>query len=322
MAGNPQGGDIVRLEYYFDADPGFGQGVEVSVAAAPELDQVTFPVDINSLSDGLHQLHLRSKDIHGRWSSSTPFIFVKNPLPTQSNDLPALTDIEYFFDNDPGFGNGTAVVFTPGMSVENLNVPLDISGLTDGLHQLTIRAGAADGAWSWSNSYFFLKGSLPAFPSPIVPDLVRLEYFFDADPGFGQGVSQVVSGTNLSGLLLPLDIGALQQGLHTVNVRLQDADGNWSHAAPKVFFRGTLPYQSPDPGARIVALEYFFNRDTTAGAGVLVPCRSRRTSRISSLKLAAIICCRAPTRSIFARKTRRDGGLLPWASRILIHTTT
>jgi hypothetical protein len=47
---------------------------------------------------------------------------------------------EYFFDTDPGFGNGTPITLTPGVDISNLTVPVSTGSLTAGQHYFYIRS--------------------------------------------------------------------------------------------------------------------------------------------------------------------------------------
>jgi len=55
--------------------------------------------------------------------------------------------IEYFFDTDPGFGNGIPLTFTPD-SMVSVNFTADITGLSHGMHMLCLRAGNENNLWS------------------------------------------------------------------------------------------------------------------------------------------------------------------------------
>jgi hypothetical protein len=58
-----------------------------------------------------------------------------------------LSSGEYFFDADPGHGNGTLFSFTAADDID-ITVDVSTSGLTVGTHRLGIRVMRADGTWS------------------------------------------------------------------------------------------------------------------------------------------------------------------------------
>ncbi|MBK9276054.1 MAG: T9SS type A sorting domain-containing protein [Flavobacteriales bacterium] len=72
------GGEIERVEVFLDADPGFGNGVPVSVTPAPEIGNLLFDVITDTLSAGAHTLFVRSRSSTGAWSltSALPFLLV------------------------------------------------------------------------------------------------------------------------------------------------------------------------------------------------------------------------------------------------------
>ncbi|MBK8685500.1 MAG: hypothetical protein IPN26_11150 [Bacteroidetes bacterium] len=77
-----------------------------------------------------------------------------------------IVKIEYFFDNDPGFGNGTSAPITPGSNIANLNINADVSALPSGIHQLYVRCQDANGQWSITNRSFSTKPKT-AFRAPF-----------------------------------------------------------------------------------------------------------------------------------------------------------
>src|SRR5437867_1264221 len=93
---------LTSAEYFFDSDPGVGNGTSLSVSAG---DSILFAGNISTsgLSDGFHFLYLRAKDDNGVWSISERRSFYISSLAP----VATLGAAEYFFDSDPGVGNGT-----------------------------------------------------------------------------------------------------------------------------------------------------------------------------------------------------------------------
>ena len=76
------------------------------------------------------------------------FLFIMPLLPAQE-----VSRAEYFFDSDPGFGNGTKTAFTPADSItltQNIIVPGNLAG---GLHNLYVRVQDQEGTWSMPEIY-------------------------------------------------------------------------------------------------------------------------------------------------------------------------
>ena len=114
-----------KAEYFFDADPGVGNGTPTAITPASVQD-VNFAISISSLTLGFHSLTFRFRDNANAWSHATSRLLYITPLA----ELPSvnLTKAEYFFDTDPGSGNGTPLPITPGSSLNN-NVVIDVSAL-------------------------------------------------------------------------------------------------------------------------------------------------------------------------------------------------
>jgi hypothetical protein len=104
-----------------------------------------------------------------------------------------INKMEYFIDTDPGVGNGINVALTAGIDITNLNIPVNLSTVTEGFHKLYVRSRDANGLWSETAIYSFYKAALPA--AQTVPALVEIEYFVNTDPGVGNATKRTVSST-------------------------------------------------------------------------------------------------------------------------------
>ena len=101
--------NITAMEYYIDTDPGVGNGVSVTISAGTPQD-VNFSISTAALSDGFHVLVVRTQDASGDWGISQSQAFYVSASNTTSTAN--LDQLEYFFDTDPGYGNGTSVTLT------------------------------------------------------------------------------------------------------------------------------------------------------------------------------------------------------------------
>ena len=59
--------DISSLEYFFDTDPGLGNGTIIDVADVASLDE-NFSIPTTSLPIGTHRMFLRVKNSDNTWS--------------------------------------------------------------------------------------------------------------------------------------------------------------------------------------------------------------------------------------------------------------
>lgn len=254
---------IHSIEYFFDADPGFGNGSVVTVApAAPVVNALSFSPDISSLSRGLHVLYVRSVDSLYRTSQTVPRLFFKETV-VASSPVP-ITNAEYFFDTDPGFGNATAAAVTPGGTVSFV-ISGNISSLSTGLHMLYVRVKDALGNWSHSAQSVLYREAVVNTPTQ---NITAAEYFFDTDPGFGNGSAAPVTPGQMVSFNISGNIASLSNGLHYLNVRTKDAAGKWSLTTSQLFYKEPA-VNFPVPN--VVAAEFFFDTDPGFGNGTATP---------------------------------------------------
>ena len=242
--------DISKIEYFIDADPGHGAGVDVPISAAMSLDFLE-NIPTASLSEGFHLLTIRAQDENGQWSLSESKVFFVNQSSTLlQNDI---SKIEYFIDADPGHGAGVDVPISAAISLDILeNVPT--ASLSEGFHLLTIRAQDENGQWSLSESkVFFVNQSVTIEQNEIS----KIEYFIDTDPGHGAGVDVPVTAAMSLDFLENVSTASLNEGFHLLTIRAQDSNGQWSLSENKSFF--------VDRARQIIAYEYALDTDPGAG---------------------------------------------------------
>ncbi|HNH32661.1 MAG TPA: tandem-95 repeat protein [bacterium] len=256
--------DVHSVEYFIDTDPGFGLGTSVAPSAATSGSDKTFVFSVSTtgLPSGFHTLYVRSRDNNGGWSQATAKAFYV--MPGESGSFAtAVQRVEYFIDTDPGFGNGIAMG-SPSSGDATVTGMIDISALPGGFHTLYVRARDGFHKWSVLNSRTFYKSVV--YTPPTDPQVTYIEYFVDKDPGYGNGTS--VPGFTASSDITHnflVDIGALSGGFHTLYIRTKDANGNWSIASTKAFYKPHNYVAPSDP--QITAMEYFIDTDPGFGAG-------------------------------------------------------
>jgi PKD repeat protein len=185
-----------------------------------------------------------------------------------------VTEAEYFFDIDPGVSNGVPVVITsPGDTVSQ-QLSINTTGLNVGPHIFCLRTKNSDGNWSHLVSRTFYVNS-PAIP---LQPILSAEYFFDADPGIGNGISVVINspGDTVSQPLSVNTVG-LSVGPHLFCLRSKDTDGKWSQQVSRTFYINA-PITPLQP---IMAAEYFFDTDPGLGNGTSLTISQGDTSTTS-----------------------------------------
>jgi hypothetical protein len=116
---------LLKAEYFFDTDPGVNNGTAITLAANTGTLTFTNSIPTTSLSQGFHQLGLRVKETGGRWSIFESRGFY---ITASTADAANITKAEYFFDADPGNGNGINIPVTAGATT-NFTVSLPTTSL-------------------------------------------------------------------------------------------------------------------------------------------------------------------------------------------------
>ena len=172
--------DIVEAEYFLNADPGQGNGTAISIVGdGTTLDVEVDPDLIAALPFGFHVLAVRVRNDLGEWSNSEIRAFNKpdpnvTPMVFPNSTIAAA---EYFINEDPGQGSGTAISLTGNGTRLDVEVdPALIAALENGNHTLGVRFQNALGLWSNTEYRQFLKGSAQVADPTIDPLVASLEY--------------------------------------------------------------------------------------------------------------------------------------------------
>lgn len=245
---------INRIEYFFNNDPGAGNGITVNHTAATDITDLIFSADISSLPAGQNHLYIRSRNANGQWSLTANSLVYK--IVPVSSAIAAINYIEHFTDTDPGFGNAIPVVFNPADSVTNFSFPVDMSGISPGIHFLYVRSRDLTGKWSQTATSLLYK-PLPVLNLPLSP-ITQIEYFVDTDPGIGNAVPLVFNAiANIDSFSYVANIAGLSAGRHFLYARSRDSSGKWSitaidtinittPAAPQAIVVNSLLVNAPD----------------------------------------------------------------------------
>lgn len=247
-AAPPPAPNLVKAEYFFDADPGFGNGNSIALSPVTDINDLSATIVLNgpALNKGFHRLYIRTQDANGRWSHTHSALFVNYAVPDYPSApaaAPNLVEAEYFLDADPGIGSGTKISLPATTDASSVTVLVDVVGLPAGVHRLYIRSKDASGRWSLTHYGVFenaIQTPYPTAPAPA-PALSQAEYYFDTDPGFGNGtpISLPVS-TDVADFSFDVPVGSLTPGRHFVYLRSRQ--NPWSMSAYAEFtFGATLP---------------------------------------------------------------------------------
>lgn len=274
---------IDTLEYYFDEDPGYGQGIiidppEITIGNTVSLNDFSLVTD--TLSTGFHVLFMRAKAEGGAWGiPEARVVFIDQ---SSSAEIQLIDSLEYFFDTDPGYGNGIVIDnFTPGTNISLPDEVLSSDTLSYGFHVLYMRAKAVGGAWGIPESrvVFFDQNDAGAI---VLVD--TLEYFYDVDPGYGNGATIAVTANNIISLDSMLSADTLSLGFHILGMRAKAADGPWGTTETRTIFVDPVGVVTL---VNVTDLEYFFDIDPGYGSGTSIPITPNSPNPIREIGLAA-----------------------------------
>ena len=217
--------NIIKAEYFVDADPGQGNGTVIPAFAPGETVNLSFAIPTIGMAGGFHFLNIRVADVNGVWSRSETRGFY---LSATNSNTTNITAAEYFIDSDPGPGNAIpAGIGGAGQIVQFVaNIPLSI---ISGFHFLAIRVKDEEGKWS-----LFEQRGFYVIPTPVdAPPIVAAEYFYDVDPGAGNASALTINfpGDIISQTFLVPVPASLPLGDHLLAIRVKDQAGYWSFIA-------------------------------------------------------------------------------------------
>ena len=217
-----QAQNLVRFEHFFDTDPGHGLGSITNITPTTLINDFSIPLNTGALSTGFHKLYIRAQNATNQWTHTHIRDFYVVPLTTPSPDI---TQIEYFFDTDPGIGLATQISFSAAATITNLAIDISAVPLSSGFHKLYLRSKTSDGIWTHTHVRDFYVMNVG-----VAENIVKFEYFFDADPGFDNGIAAPVAppSPTVTDQDIFADVSALSIGAHTIYLRAKDSGGEWT----------------------------------------------------------------------------------------------
>ncbi len=255
---------INKIEYFLDTDPGYNKATNLSFTGTTDAS-ASISINLLTLNQGVHMVGVRSRDAGGAWSLDSKWLFVK-PYNTSAAIQPNVTRLEWYLDADPGYGKATALPLSAGQDIAGLSFNIDLVPLKQGVHIAGVRSLDADGGWSLDNKWLFVK---PYSTSATAqPNINRLEWYLDTDPGYGKATTLLVTpGQDLTGISFNIDMVPLFQGVHIVGVRSRDANGAWSLDNKWLFVKPYSSVATTQPSVNRV--EWYL--DTDPGYGNATP---------------------------------------------------
>jgi subtilase family serine protease len=255
--------NMIAYQYYFDSDPGVGiagNGAVVPITSTADYT-ASLTLSVPVLSNGFHQLFLRTKDDLGRWSIAERRMFYVSDIITGTRNIVAY---QYYFDSDPGVGvsgNGAVVPIT-STSDYTASLSFSVPTLSNGFHQLFLRTKDDLGRWSIADRRMFYVSDIVAGTRNIM----AYQYYVDSDPGVGvpgNGAVVPVTSTADFNSTVAITLPALNSGLHQLFLRTKDVLGRWSLAERRLFYINS----GQNTSQTVTALEFYYDTDPGVGNG-------------------------------------------------------
>ena len=213
---------IVQAECFWDGDPGPGNGIPLHAFDWAFQDPFEQGV-VSSIppTEGPHKLSVRMKGADGIWGSTFSIvvdaILMSDARLVESQMRWGVPDDSASWASIPPADGNADDVFEEFEPMFIVPPP--------GLHVFSGRMKGSDGTWGPP------ARTIIEVVAKREPLLTAAEYFWDQDPGEGNGIAMPpADGTLNSGSeeLIAVDNGALlAPGPHVLNVRVRDAEGVW-----------------------------------------------------------------------------------------------
>ena len=269
---------ISTMEYYWDTDPGVGAGTQFTVVDGnwgSALENVIIS-GTTPLQAGAHTLYVRTKDRNNEWSKSRGFpIFIEDPHSvTIGSVLNRLSVMEFYWDTDPGAGNGTQFSVVDGNWGESLEDALKRNSsipTTAGSHILYVRA-KRDSIWGASRGFpIYIEDPTTIGATSVLTHISTMEYYWDTDPGAGKGFQFTVVdgnwGESLEDALKNSVSTPTTGGNHILYVRAK-RDSVWGKSRGiNIYIENPTDYSSMRFVTHISTMEYYWDTDPGKGAG-------------------------------------------------------
>lgn len=223
---------LLNTEYFWGADPGQGNGSPM-VAVDGSYGQVLETVLAETValpSPGEHTFSIRAKDEDGNWGPVFQTLIQVLAGAVSFPDI-QVSEGEYYWDTDPGEGNGGPLLALDGNYDDALEaIGADITQLpAAGMHVLSLRI--LDVNSHWSAPFSIVVEVLPGSVSFPAIHVAAAEYWFNTDPGEGMATAMLAADGAFDHAVKAVKGGAIPvpvtEGINVLWMRAKDDDGGW-----------------------------------------------------------------------------------------------
>ena len=158
---------LSTFEYWYNDDYSNRAAVSITNSSA----MVSQALDVADLRGGLHRFNYRVQDARGGWSATDTHYFVKVDVPAAIPNV--LSAFEYWYNDD--YSNRQSQTIAQGQN--SLSCQLTTSSLSPGIHRLNYRLQDTRGAWSGTDTYYFVNTLIKSFEGDN--KIVGYRYWFN-----------------------------------------------------------------------------------------------------------------------------------------------
>lgn len=231
--GQAQNKYVATGEWYWDSDPGTGNGTPITAVDGNFNDAIEAVMEssTNIPALGVHTFNIRVQDPNGSWGPNFTTVIDSWESTVTAQDF-NVSMAEFFWDTDPGEGSGTPMLATDGnfdeaveaIMANSANIPASL-----GPHVLYVRAQEDEGVWGPT---FATVVDVWANVSTARSSFVKsAEYFFDNDPGPGNATPILAQDGNFNQTIEAIIGGGIPapvvQGVHVLYIRPMDEEDDW-----------------------------------------------------------------------------------------------
>lgn len=226
------GQGVTAAEYFWDDDPGQGNGTPMQ-AADGSFGQAVENILLETTAlpaVGAHTLGIRVRGANNAWGPLFTTVVVVDHSVMIAPEI-AVTTAEYFWDSDPGTGNGTVLLAFDGDFNHALEaIMLETTTLPAvGTHVLHLRARDANDAWG--PPFGVVVDVMPGVASLPEVRVSAGECYVNTDPGEGNGTPLLAMDGDFSAAFEGLRGGAIpapvESGVNVLWLRARDVNGAW-----------------------------------------------------------------------------------------------
>lgn len=175
---------------------------------------------------------------------------------------------EWFWDTDPGNGNGTPITAVDGNFDDAIEAVLESSSNIPALGVHTFNIRVQDPSGGWGPIFTTLIDSWESSAAAPSTNISMAEYFWDTDPGEGSGTPMLAADGTFDEAIeevVESTVVNLALGVHKFSVRVQDPNGAWGPVFTMVIDSWESTVTAQD--FNVSMAEFFWDTDPGEGSG-------------------------------------------------------